>query len=522
MKTWKQMAILALVIFLSGVLICGCTGGEESSDGGGVSPEPTASPTVTPTGTNTPTFPTSDKLTTFVSGGSNIFNLQLWGDTNIYPFTDQTNSIYTGEDVYWVESVANPNGRIAMQTNTRATGIDVVLGLNLPGSFLLHRHNGSDYLFVADSGGGSGGGLYRYNISKPSEDPVTLVAGLQGDVRYIAFDDPSSNNPYLYYAVNAGGSTSVLARVDAYAIKPEADILDNSLSNVHHVYVYRHNIPIGAIDPTSGDPILPYPDANTFVFVTENSANPDGRVLMYNVSGWDGAKPLTPVVINVAGGKNFPSKITFLPDIEKYDVVGGFTYGHSLSIRGNLFWTNYSANQGELWGATLVLNSGKDNLQVDGSAKKIVQSLRFSYDLIGPDDFRYVFLQASGNKFVQTIGAKYDVWNSYDEAGLNTFYKLYVSRNEPRGNGGNWYEIDLTGYNNAPLSPATQYVKSYCSENAQYPLNGIMQILLYEKGDGSVPQAFEKQLYFTGSSYDSGTDNAYVYIQTNKFPPPGE
>ena len=457
----------------------------------------------------------------FESGRSNIFNIDLWGDDSTYPYVNISDGIYTGQDVYWVESLGNPNGRIAVKTNAKQ-GTDVITGLNLPGSFILHKHDDTDYLMVADNGGGSGGALYLYDLSTTPATQTTLVSGLQGDTRYIALDDPTSNEPYLYYAVDAGGTSSVLGRIEPYADTPTPEIISSSLSNVHHVYVYKQYIPSSATDPDTGASVSVQSDANTFVFVTERLATPNGRVLMYNVTNWDGSTTLTPVDITAGGGQNLPSKVTFVPDIQEYEVAGDTEYGHAYETSGTVYWTNYASNTGEVWGANLVLNSALTNMELSGTSERVATSLRLPYDIIGPNDFRYLFTTFSGTNPVHTTGNKYNVWNSYENSDIGLFNRLYVSRNESRADGGNYYEIDLDSFTSGtPLTPGSG-VSSYVSESAQFPLNGKMQVYLYDPSDGTVPQAYRIDLFFTGKEFSVGSDDTYIYIYKNKFSPPGE
>jgi len=511
--------LLVLCVFMAAAFIPGCTGGVEyryQSDDPAPPPPPPPPP---PGPTGTPTFETGKDLVEFVTGRTNIFNISLWGSDNIYPYANSSAGTYTGQDVYWVESVGNPNGRVAVLSNSRV-GDDVVTGLNVPQAFALHRRNGTNYLFVAESGGGSGGSLYRYDLSTNPPTATTLASGLQGEVYYMALDNPESLDPWLYYAVDAGGTSSVLARVVSHSTNPVPQVISTSLSNVHHVYVYSQFIPQGAVDPDTGDDVSVQPNASDFVFVTEDLGTPNGKVLMFNVSNWNGTAPLTPVEINSGNGQNRPAKITFVPDIKEYLVNGESRYGHTDNTGGTIFWTNYASNTGEVWGARLEINGSGTNMEVTDGPKKIAESLRMSYDIIGPDDFRYLFTTFNGNTPTHVSGNKYDVWADYVANGNELFNRLYVSRNEARGDGGNYYVIDLNAYNDSPLTPGNG-VSNFITENAQFPLNGKMQVYLYDPDDGSIPQAYRMDLFFTGMERDTGSNNTYIYIFKNKFSPPG-
>jgi hypothetical protein len=528
MKRWKILTLLCLVAALSVGWIAGCTGEDETIGGGGG-----ASPTVTPspTGTSGGNFPVVTVLTTLVSGRPSIFSAALWGLNTIYPFTngdssDGATGNYAGEYVFWVEKLGSA-GKVSTFKNAKTFSADIATGLNLPSAFVLHRTSFfagalKDFMFVADLGGGSGGSLYRYAISDSGNPRTAIATGLQGNVVYLDIDDELLANPYVYFTMNSGGSNnSVLARVSAYTANAPIETLDSTLSLPHHVYVYKHYIPAGATDPASGTPVNENGAANTFVFVTQQAPLPNGAVYMYNVTGWNGSSPLSGSKVRLDdGSQSNPSKMTFVPDIEEYKVGADTIYGHSRKAGGYLYWTNFNFANSELWRVRLDMNSNGTNLAVTGAPVRVAQALRQAYDVVGPDDYRYVFTKLSSNKKVQVTGFKYNVWAEYSKSGGKLFNQIYVSRNESQGDGGNWYEIDLTGFTDASaaLTPSSSQVKNYISQGALYPLNGVMQLLLYDKEDGTVPFVYEKDLYFSGSPFEGG-DSTNLYLYKNSFSP---
>lgn len=515
MKKIGFYMVLILVAALSVTCIIGCTGGEDEAVGGPATPTP--SPTTPgPSPTVGPSFPTGTDLKTFITGRANLFDVALWGNNNIFPFTNVNNGVYNGENVYWDELVPAPDGRVAVEANTRQTGTSILAGLNFPSRPIIHRRNGVDTLFTTEQE--SGGNIFkRYDLTNGTE--LAEITGLpQGDLYYIAFDDILSNNPFVWYVTDAGIGDSSLGRIDPYDGGASPQNVSEGLNNAHGVYVFKHRIPpndAGVSVDASQD---------TFVFVTENVST-TGRVLMYNVSGWNGADVLTQV--EVAVSQNSPTKMTFVPDITSYTQGGTPFYAHTQQPAGYLYWVNNVSNAGQLMRIRMETDSGV--FGTVGAPEIVAQSLRQPYDVIGPDDYRYVFTQFNGRNKIQVqkgaalsdeanLAWKYDVWNRYTQNNIPLFQKIFVSRNEEIGGGGNWYMVSVDQYDGTtPLSPGNG-VDNYMTSNAKYPLNGVMQLFLYDPNDGTVPLAYKADLFFSGSPF-SGSDDSQLYIYENNFQP---
>jgi hypothetical protein len=234
---------------------------------------------------------------------------------------------------------------------------------------------------------------------------------------------------------------------------------------------------------------------------------------------------MNPTVI--ATNQQLPSKMTFVPDLELYYVFipNGVMniYGHPQKLSGYLYWTNYNSTSGQLCRVRLVTNSAGNNLEVSGPVQIVADSLANSYDLIGPDDYRYVYFTgtSSGNQIKITglsTGYSYNAWKEYEAKSSNIFKTLYVSSNK---SGGTWYEIDITKYNGStPLSANSPGISNYLSNSVDFPFNGKIQmcLLVNPTNPGVNQQAFKKDMFFTIYNFDMGSSsNASIYEQDNTF-----
>ncbi len=562
MKKVKIMVIGALVAFLALAWIMGCTGGGIYDNN--PSSSPSASPG--PTGKPTQVLEPGKKLDTIVSGKANIYNLIVWGNSFKFPYInvtlDDKDEVYSWqEQIFWVEKSANPSGRVYLTTYSRATYSQLISGLNLPMGFLMARKKTSadlseneDYIFVSDRQDPTGGAIYRFTKDKDgivADSQIQLTTGLQGEIPYMCFltpwmskgdwDDLEANQEIpILYVRNTGANTSALEMTNAhpeeghYPAPPVSIATD--LDHPHHLKVFHHFIPSNAIDPNTGEEVQSPDNANTFVFVTEQLDAPNGRVLMYNVSNWDDeGATFTPTVI--ATGLQKPSKMTFVPDIQKYkiDTDGkiSYGYGHSEKPAGYLYWTTFDGTSGQLWRARLVLNNDATNLKVE-KVEVVAQSLRNPYDVIGPDDYRYTYLRSAddgndelhmihtdGESYEQYMIMKYNTWAVYDENGSSFFHKIYVSSNRSQADGGNWYEINIDKFEEeGTLKPGDDGITNFGSESSWYPFNGVIDLYLLQaqSDEGySYGKAFKKDIIYTGYTYPDGNTQGYIYCQQYNF-----
>jgi hypothetical protein len=508
----KKVKIFVLIVMVVSLSCCfffsGCTGGgiyDPTPD-----PTETESPGPGPTSAPVVRFTTGKTLIRFAQGQSNIFNLALWGNSQFYPqvLVEVVNSVqyFVGETLYWVQTSSNPLGRVYTKNNkysvTSAQPISTpITGLNLPKALLVERNvtnaadprNNVDFIYTAETGTQVGSNLlkYRRDARTGTTSLVTrMINDRPGTINYAVFDYPEAPT-FIYYAFDTGGFNSGIERVSTNitsVMTPQ--VLANNLNQAHSLYVFNH-------ETLNNEGNLVYKD---FLFVTEMVAG-TGRVLMYNITNWNGTTSITPVVI--ATGQRSPAKMTFIPDIENYQFEEVSVFGHSNKPAGYLYWTNYDALEGQLVRARLESNLQGTDMRVVGTPQVVASSLRFPYDIIGPDDFRYVFLngEVQGNAInvtgMASLGMKYSTWNHYNTSNNNTFKTLYISSNRTQADGGNWYAVDTGRFTGTTLTPASTAVSDYLSSTVDFPLNGKMQVLMLTDPVTAIGRVFKKDLYFT-------------------------
>lgn len=576
MRKLKVLVLGALILFLAASWIIGCTGGGIYDNGGVTptstgtsSPEPTDSPTIVPGFS-----PGKELVTDFVTGETNIFNLMLWGNFVNIPFVNvekgedsSGNTIYTylwSEDVYWVEK--NSPGTVKRLTYDRfdayGGGTDEVedfgMGLSNPKAFLLARksndeddiENYQDYIFVGDDNAS----IYRYTRTPDGIDDdqtFTLTTNPEGDIHYMAWaslrdlntpfdeleEEEEQHREVYFYYVRDQGSDSNVERIESNPLTAQtatSDDLATDLTNPYSIYIYNHWLPNGALDPDTLEEVDTPDEAESFVFITEDTSSPNGRVLMYNVSEWDGESVITPV--EIATSEQRPSKMTFVPDIEKYVVINAeeeeeVRYGHSRKPAGYLYWTNYHATSGQVRRARLELNDAETNLEVV-ETETVAEALGAPYHIIGPDDYLYLWFNYSGDKAIsrqsegQTLVTqpyRYTTWHVYDEKSSSFFKKFYVSSNRAAVDGGNWYEIDVSVFEETgePLTVGSEGIEQYYEDAVDFPLNGRMEafFIVDPEDDPAFGKAFKKSLFFNvGYNLEStANDDTGIYILEHNF-----
>jgi hypothetical protein len=525
----KKVKVLILITLLASMSVCyffgGCTGG------GIYDPitTPTITPTTTPTTVPTLTYSPTHRVTNFSQGQANIFNLALWGNSTFIPPTlvrvVDSVQYYIGEMVFWTEASTSPLGRVFERSRNHTSTAPQVLrtavtGLNLPRVILLERSTtdaadpskNTDFIYVSESGTQIGSNLRKY-LRHAQTGAVTQVTRLfndrPGHIWYATFDHPYSPQ-FIYYGLDTGGVNSNLERIRTNLTAPgNPDVLAVNLPGIHSVYVFNHFVP-GVL-------------SRRFLFATQKQSAPNGRVLMFDITNWNGTTQLTP--IEIAVNQNHPSKMTFVPDIQPYVVPGGTIYAHSLQIAGYLYWVNWSPSTGQV--VRVRLSTNAQGQLVVSTPQVVAQSLEFPYDIIGPDDIRPVFVtgRVTGSQVVvegKTSGEFYSTWNSYNQmAAPNNamFQTLYVSSNRDRAQGGDWYEIDLTRFNGTTaMVPGTglNNVRNYLPARTTFPLNGQMQFLMLTDPVTGIGRVFKRDLYFTIFNYEAATTGNSGVMQSEE------
>lgn len=421
MKKAKVIILIIAILGFAGLWIFGCTG-EGVYD---VSPEPTGTstppPSPSPTGTETPQpTPGGETLKQLVTGKANTFDLRL--------FKHSVGS--SDEYIYWVEKSTTPQGSVFRILSDGSGDITtIVSALNKPSA--MHLQSGTkpggtkkDYLFISDSGTPSNGVIWRVNVTDTGFSKEQLTTGMTGDLIYMFAGS-------LYFTRDAGGASSAIHRVNEFPDQTPKipEDIDSNITNAYGV----HGITITDPDHTLDE---------KFIFATERIAAPNGRVLMYDLSGTEVILPLNP--FEVGSNESMPSKVTFQP------VYTSDNKEPVYPMEGYVYWTNCSSTSGQVIRQKVKYDDTNKQIQKDGPREVVVQSLKFPYDIKVPHDV------ASGTS----------------RATLN---KVYISINISKVEGGNWLEIDVSDPDKFPLEPSDSEVKELISENVEFPLNGQVE-----------------------------------------------
>ncbi|MFP4496984.1 MAG: hypothetical protein ACLFQV_02135 [Vulcanimicrobiota bacterium] len=529
MKNLRSILLLCLAALVGCIWVIGCTGGGLYDHHG-----PNVSPTVTPTSpTTVPTlsFPQGKTLTQLVTGRQYTYDIKLWGNSPNQPYVNFVDvggtDYYWGENYFWTEALSNPNGKVAFDTLDRTKNkaiTELASGLQQPKGMVLYRTytdqndptKNEDWLFVSSDGDPSGGVINRYKIINGAvTETVELTNGIQGDINYVQLQTDMNGDLHIFATVDAGINSRIISvPADKSAGSYPMDIaeLDSNLNQANGLLIFHH-APLDNI-------------TSSFLFVTERAATPDGQIKVYNISNWaaEGYPSVEPVVM--ATNQQKPSKMAFFPDIQLYNVQdqNGNTidyYSHSATPQGYLVWTNFHSTNGQVVRVKVGPNNEGTNLKPTATPEIIAQSLKAPYDIIGFDNFRYLYLKEENGAITTEpyTGNKYNTFNSYLNEADNPFNMLYVSSNLTAVDGGTWYKIDVSDFSSGtPLTPASTGVESYLSTPTAFPLNGEVQVFM--KGDGSTidGEIFKVDLFFTSFNIETdGSEDGGIYLQQENF-----